>query len=146
MRLWPFAHRTEANGATRVLPTSHRGGWPLLGSMRDDDAVGVGLPAIDVGDPAAPVEGEVICLCKAGSCVLVHGDCWHGQRDNTTEGGRLALHMAYASTPDTRPTYEVRGALEATAAGRATLAELESRGLAQLVPPNDPSWDWDKPQ
>lgn len=144
--IWALDDMTEANGATRVLPGSHHGGWPLIGNMRDEDPLGMGLPAVDVGDPAEPVDGEVICVCKAGSCVLVHGDCWHGQRNNITNDGRLTLHMAYASTPDTRPTYEMRTSLESTVEGRATLRDLESRGLAQLVPPNHPSWNWEKPQ
>ena len=144
--IWALDDMTEANGATRCLPRSHRGGWPLLGNMRDSDPLGVGLPAVDIGDPNLPQPGEVHCVCKAGSCVLVHGDCWHGQRTNTTSGGRLALHMAYASTPDTRPTYDIRGPLEASSAGRATLSELGRRGLQHLVPPNHASWHWSDPQ
>jgi ectoine hydroxylase-related dioxygenase (phytanoyl-CoA dioxygenase family) len=144
--IWALDDMTEANGATRCVPRSHRRGWPLLSGMRESDPLGVGLPAVDVGDPDLPQPGEAHCVCKAGSCVLVHGDCWHGQRSNTTRGGRLALHMAYASTPDTRPTYDIRGSLETTAAGRATLSELERRGLGQLVPPNHASWLWSDPQ
>ena len=114
----------EENGATRVLPRSRHGLWPKLSgtSAQSDDPLGRCAPPLDIGDPNEPQPGEVHCVCAAGSCIVLHGDCWHGQRNNKTDGGRLALHLAFASSPDTRPTYDIRAALPS-----ATLRALEAK-------------------
>ena len=68
------------------------GAWPALESSQKVDPLNKGLPAIDTGHPNGtrdPIEGEVHCVCKAGSCVIMHGDCWHGQVRSSCATTRL---------------------------------------------------------
>ena len=62
--LWPLDDSTAENGATRLVPGSHR----------------LPFPAAVLEDPRAPVDGEVLAICPAGSAIMVHGDTWHGAR------------------------------------------------------------------
>ena len=70
---------TAENGATRLVPGSHRRPFP----------------ATEVDDPFAAVPGEVLATCPAGSAILLHGDTWHGARANYSSGPRRMLHVGY---------------------------------------------------
>lgn len=107
--VWALDAMTERNGATRVVPGSHKRPWPL-----------------DLADAKAPVPGEVYAECGAGAAVFVHGDCWHGGRVNNTDGPRRVIHMGLAC-PATPPQYEIAGAI--TPETRARLGEH-----ARLIP------------
>ncbi|GAB3032274.1 phytanoyl-CoA dioxygenase family protein [Mycobacterium bourgelatii] len=78
--IWAIDDFTADNGATVVLPGSHR--W------------GQGRPGPD--DPAVPV------VMPAGSCVFFVGTLWHGGGANTTSRGRLAVTAQYCQ-PWLRP-------------------------------------------
>lgn len=78
--IWAIDDFTADNGATVVLPGSHR--W------------GQGQPGPD--DPAVPV------VMPAGSCVFFVGTLWHGGGANTTSRGRLAVTAQYCQ-PWLRP-------------------------------------------
>jgi ectoine hydroxylase-related dioxygenase (phytanoyl-CoA dioxygenase family) len=93
--VWAIDAMTEENGATRLVPGSHKRSWP-----------------IDLADPKAPVEGEIYAECGAGAAVFVHGDCWHGGRINRTDAPRRVIHMGFAC-PATPPQYEIAGAITA---------------------------------
>ncbi|WP_068182720.1 phytanoyl-CoA dioxygenase family protein [Mycobacterium sp. UM_CSW] len=78
--IWAIDDFTADNGATVVLPGSHR--W------------GRRPPGPD--DPALPV------VMPAGSCVFFVGTLWHGGGANTTDRSRLAITAQYCQ-PWLRP-------------------------------------------
>ena len=80
--LWALDDITAENGATRLVPGSHRRPFP----------------AAVLDDPLAPVNGEVLAICPAGSAIMVHGDAWHGARANRSAGPRRMLHLGYAAS------------------------------------------------
>ena len=92
---------TPENGATRLVPGSHRRPFPK-------DAL---------ADPKAAVADETHVSCPAGSAILLHGDVWHGGRANSSDSTRRALHLGYAC-PATAPQYDIAGGLDARARRR----------------------------
>jgi ectoine hydroxylase-related dioxygenase (phytanoyl-CoA dioxygenase family) len=72
--MWPLEDFTEANGATRVVPGSHR--WV--------DRI-----------PGADTETRAIEM-PAGSALLYLGSLWHGGGANTTSHVRLGVVLHYA--------------------------------------------------
>ncbi|NKB69087.1 MAG: hypothetical protein GKR89_18620 [Candidatus Latescibacteria bacterium] len=94
--VWAIDAMTEQNGATRLVPGSHR--RPFPGDV--------------VADPKETVEGEIYAVCPAGSAIFLHGDTWHGGRANYSTSTRRALHLGF-SCPNTKPQYEVAGNLTA---------------------------------
>ena len=106
--LWALDDITAENGATRLVPGSHRRPFP---------------PAV-LSDLRAPVAGEVLAVCPAGSAIMLHGDTWHGARANHTNGPRRMLHLGYAAAGS--PTqYEIGATL--TPELRRRLAPLADR-------------------
>lgn len=104
--IWALDDLTEENGATRIVPGSHRRPWPRE----------------VLTDLLAPVEGELQAVAPAGSAIIVHGDTWHGACDNRSTGSRRVLHLGYAC-PATRPQYEITG----------TLSDAARRRMGRLV-------------
>ena len=92
--VWALDDMTEENGATRLVPGSHKKPWP-----RD---------VLD--DPKEAVAGEIYVTCKAGTGIFCHGDVWHGARANRSKSPRRVIHMGY-SCPNTAPQYEIAGSL-----------------------------------
>jgi ectoine hydroxylase-related dioxygenase (phytanoyl-CoA dioxygenase family) len=74
--MWPLEEFTEANGATRIVPGSHR--WI-------DE-----LPASDT--PTVCVE------MPAGTALVYLGNVWHGGGANRTERIRLGVVLHYAAS------------------------------------------------
>lgn len=87
---------TQKNGATRLVPGSHKRPFPK--------------DVLD--DPKEAVANEIHVICPAGSAVLLHGDIWHGGCANCSSTTRRALHLGYAC-PATAPQYDIAGALNA---------------------------------
>ncbi|HUF34239.1 MAG TPA: phytanoyl-CoA dioxygenase family protein [Acidimicrobiales bacterium] len=72
--MWPFDDFTEANGATRLVPASHR---------REDQ----------------PDEAEtVVAEMPAGSVMFYLGSLWHGGGANHTDRPRLGVILEYVSS------------------------------------------------
>jgi ectoine hydroxylase-related dioxygenase (phytanoyl-CoA dioxygenase family) len=78
--LWMLDDFTADNGATRVVPRSHR--WAQ--------------------SPEAPVEAtherhpdEVAVIGEAGTCVVFNAHIWHGGTTNRTDRPRRALHAFF---------------------------------------------------
>ena len=92
--LWALDDITADNGATRLVPGSHRRPFP----------------AAVLDDLLAPVAGEVLAICPAGSAIMVHGDTWHGARANRSTGPRRMLHLGYAAS-GTLTQYEIGSTL-----------------------------------
>jgi len=72
--MWALDDFTEANGATRVVPGSHR--WTDR-RPTEDETVKVTMPA-----------GSVLFIC---------GNLWHGGGANTTDRTRLGVLLEYAA-------------------------------------------------
>ena len=72
--MWPLEDFTEANGATRIVPASHR--WVDQRPDPDTPTVGVEL--------------------KAGSALVYLGSVWHGGGANHTDRPRLGVVLHYA--------------------------------------------------
>jgi ectoine hydroxylase-related dioxygenase (phytanoyl-CoA dioxygenase family) len=73
--MWALTDFTEANGATRVVPGSHRRPSPSYGS--------------DV--PSVPAE------MRRGSVLVWHGSLWHGGGANRTGERRVGIAMNYCA-------------------------------------------------
>jgi ectoine hydroxylase-related dioxygenase (phytanoyl-CoA dioxygenase family) len=74
--VWALCDFTAANGATRLVPGSHR--WPRERRPRDDEAV--------------PVE------MAAGSALIYAGSTWHAGGANATDRPRPAILIEYAAS------------------------------------------------
>jgi hypothetical protein len=71
---------TEENGATRVVPGSHR----QTVAVRDA-----------VSDPLAPYPGQVTLTAPAGTVIVFNSHLWHGGTRNNTDRPRRAMHAYF---------------------------------------------------
>jgi ectoine hydroxylase-related dioxygenase (phytanoyl-CoA dioxygenase family) len=78
--IWMLDDFTLENGATRIVPGTHRRREPPKQLMPDTHA-------------AYP--GEVIVEGKAGDVLVFNGHCWHAGRANTTDAPRRAILVHY---------------------------------------------------
>jgi|SRR5581483_4872172 len=79
--LWMLDDFTEENGATRVVPGSHR--WRLV-------------PEDVVDDPMAPHPDQVLVTGEAGTLVVFNSHLWHGGTRNNSTAPRRAAHAYYS--------------------------------------------------
>jgi ectoine hydroxylase-related dioxygenase (phytanoyl-CoA dioxygenase family) len=73
--MWPLEAFTEANGATRIVPGSHR--WTDEQPGPDTSTVAIEMPA--------------------GTALLYLGSVWHGGGANHTDRARLGVVLHYAA-------------------------------------------------
>ena len=78
--IWLLDDFTADNGATRVVPGSHRSGRPAREAL---------------SDPAAPHPDEVRLIAPAGTVVVFNSHLWHGGTLNRTGRPRRALHSYF---------------------------------------------------
>src|SRR5262245_34087998 len=80
---------TPENGATRVVPGSHRITRPL---------------AKDLAQPLARHRDEKVIVGSAGSVLIFNGYLWHSGRRNDSKGPRRAIQMGLRrGTPTDSP-------------------------------------------
>ena len=74
--MWPLQDFTESNGATRIIPGSHR--W---------------------GDERPGPDAETVTVeMAAGTALLYSGSAWHGGGANQTDADRLGVVLHYAAS------------------------------------------------
>ncbi|MET9317284.1 phytanoyl-CoA dioxygenase family protein [Kribbella sp. NPDC003505] len=79
--IWLLDDFTPENGATRVVPGSHRRGT---------------MPADEMPDPAAAHPDQIQLTGRAGTVVVFNSHLWHGGTKNHTDKPRRALHSYFA--------------------------------------------------
>jgi ectoine hydroxylase-related dioxygenase (phytanoyl-CoA dioxygenase family) len=89
---------TEDNGATRIVPGSHK--WSPI-NVPDVNMAEVKALELDKetekrvpADPMATYPGEVRLTGKSGSVAVLNGCMWHGGTTNTSGKLRRVLHIA----------------------------------------------------
>lgn len=80
--LWMLDGFTRDNGATRVVPGTHR-----LGKT----------PREALADPAGIHPEQVLAIAPAGTVLVFNAHLWHGGTQNTTRRTRRALHSYYTA-------------------------------------------------
>jgi ectoine hydroxylase-related dioxygenase (phytanoyl-CoA dioxygenase family) len=79
--IWLLDDFTPENGATRVVPGSHR---------RES------MPGDEMPDPAATHPEQIQITGKAGTVVIFNSHLWHGGTQNHTNRPRRAMHSYFA--------------------------------------------------
>jgi ectoine hydroxylase-related dioxygenase (phytanoyl-CoA dioxygenase family) len=78
--IWLLDDFTAENGATRVVPGSHRSG---------------AMPRDAMADPSGPHPDEVRVVAPAGTVVIFNSHLWHGGTRNRSGRPRRALHSYF---------------------------------------------------
>lgn len=91
--VWMLDDFTRENGATRMIPGSHKWG------TRPQDVL---------DDPLAPHPDEVLLTGKAGSIAVMNAHMWHGGTANRTAVPRLAMHAFYCRGDKAQQQYQKR--------------------------------------
>lgn len=89
--IWMLDDFTPENGATRLIPGSHRWGT---------------RPQEVLEDPMAPHPQEVLLLGKAGSIAVMNAHMWHGGTANRSAAPRLAMHAFYCRRDKPQQQYQ----------------------------------------
>ena len=89
--VWLLDDFTPENGATRMIPGSHR--WRTR-------------PQDELDDPLAPHPDEVLLLGRAGSIAVMNAHLWHGGTANRTAAPPLAMHAFYCRGDKPQQQYQ----------------------------------------
>ena len=89
--IWILDDFTVDNGATRLVPGSHKWG------TRPQDVL---------ADPAAPHPDEILLTGRAGGVVVMNAHLWHGGTANRTSAPRLAMHAFYCRRDKPQQQYQ----------------------------------------
>jgi ectoine hydroxylase-related dioxygenase (phytanoyl-CoA dioxygenase family) len=91
--VWMLDDFTEENGATRMVPGSHR--WGVT-------------PREVVSDLYAPHPREILLTGRAGTVVVMNAHMWHGGTANHTASHRRAMHVYYTRWDKPQQQYQRR--------------------------------------
>ena len=114
--VWMLDDFTADNGATRMVPGSHR--WHKLPP-----------PECYESQP-----GEALVLGKAGTVVIMNAHMWHGATANRTPAPRRAMHVYYTRRDKPQQQYQKKWLSEAV---ERRLSPAARRILALDDPLND---------
>jgi ectoine hydroxylase-related dioxygenase (phytanoyl-CoA dioxygenase family) len=89
--VWMLDDFTAENGATRMVPGSHK--WRTR-------------PQEVLENPLAPHPDEVLLTGKAGGIAVMNAHMWHGGTANRTEAPRLAMHGFYCRRDKPQQQYQ----------------------------------------
>ena len=78
--IWLLDDFSDTNGATRLVPGTHRSGL---------------LPQEELSDPFAPHPDQVLIEAPAGTVVVFNSHTWHGGTVNRTDRIRRAVHSYF---------------------------------------------------
>jgi Phytanoyl-CoA dioxygenase (PhyH) len=78
--IWLLDDFAKENGATRIVPGTHRSG---------------SMPQEELSDPWARHFGEVLIEASAGTVFIFNSHAWHGGTKNTTAAQRRAIHSYF---------------------------------------------------
>jgi ectoine hydroxylase-related dioxygenase (phytanoyl-CoA dioxygenase family) len=84
---------TLENGATRLVPGSHKWGT---------------RPQEVLADPAASHPDEILLTGRGGGVVVMNAHLWHGGTANRTAAPRLAMHAFYCRRDKPQQQYQKR--------------------------------------
>ena len=91
---WALDDTTDMNGATEVLPFSHRWDTPDVAGRLQDEHFG---QREDLADSAAGDSECVKATMKAGSMMIMRSDVWHRGGANQTNTDRLIVTPQYCA-------------------------------------------------
>jgi ectoine hydroxylase-related dioxygenase (phytanoyl-CoA dioxygenase family) len=114
--VWMLDDFTPENGATRMLPGSHK--WHKLPPPESYDS----LP------------GEELVLGRAGTVVIMNAHMWHGATANRTAAPRRGMHVYYTRADKPQQQYQKLLLSERT---QSRLSPPARRVLALDDPQND---------
>jgi ectoine hydroxylase-related dioxygenase (phytanoyl-CoA dioxygenase family) len=89
--VWMLDDFTPDNGATRMVPRTHKSG------TRPQDVL---------ADPMASHPDEVLLLGKAGSVAVMNAHMWHAGTANRSSSPRLAMHAFYCRRDKPQQQYQ----------------------------------------
>lgn len=105
--IWLLVDFTEENGATRVVPGSHRSGQH---------------PREALENPWARHPDEILLTSKAGTVVIFNSHLWHAGTTNNTAAPRYALHSYFTRRANPQQM-DQRAFLSAETLARLSLAQ-----------------------
>ena len=91
--IWMLDDFTLENGATRLVPGSHKWGT---------------RPQEVLADPSASHPDEILLTGRAGGVVVMNAHLWHGGTANRTAAPRLAMHAFYCRRDKPQQQYQKR--------------------------------------
>ena len=111
--VWMLDDFTRRNGATRLIPGTHRIAQ---------------LPKEVLADVVAPHPDEIIVAGRAGDVLVFNGHCWHAGGANLTERPRRAI-LAHYLRADQPQRLKQKNALAPEAQARMSPVERQILGL-----------------
>lgn len=115
--IWLLDAFSKENGATRIVPGTHR------------SAV---LPQDVLQDPEAPHPNEVIIEAPAGTVFIFNSHAWHGGTTNRTEKSRRSIHSYFCQADQPQQVDQSRYIRKETLS-RLSLAAIRILGLKDNV-------------
>jgi ectoine hydroxylase-related dioxygenase (phytanoyl-CoA dioxygenase family) len=91
--VWMLDDFTPENGATRMVPGSHR--WGIT-------------PQQALADVDAPHPREILLTGRAGTVVVMNAHMWHGGTVNRTAAPRRAMHVYFTRWDKPQQQYQKR--------------------------------------
>ena len=107
--IWMIDDFTEQNGATYIVPGTHKSNK---------------VPKMVMEDRYAPHQDEIRATGKAGDLFIFNGHCWHAGGPNESNGSRRALLVHYMRSDTLPDRADRKQALSAETVANLTEEEL----------------------